>query len=301
MRGRNKIRKFYSEMLVCFILIFVFIISAKMASADFISNETLLTETENLPYYLQDRGEGVPSSMFGTYILKGQLLVYSYFEYYYDNDKEYKPEELGYKISKDYRGKYRESEGLVFFGYGITDWLAFELEAAVSSANLEKSDDDPSDMPDKLKESGLGDVECQLRWRWTKENQKRPEIFSYYETVFPLQKDKVLIGTPDWEFQFGLGATKGFKFGTLTVRTAAEYDRSDDEYELGEYAIEYLKKISSRWRIYGGVEGTQDEVELITEAQLHFNRNMFFKFNNAFGATSKATGWAPEIGLIFSF
>ena len=140
-----------------------------------------------------------------------------------------------------------------------------------------------------------------VRWRWFKENELRPELFSYFETVFPLQKDKVLIGTQDWEYKIGIGAVKGFAFGTLTVRVATEYDRSEDKMELGEYAIEYLKKVSSRWRLYGGVEGSQDEVELITEAQLHLNRNMFFKFNNAFGATSKATGWAPEIGIVFSF
>ena len=70
---------------------------------------------------------------------------------------------------------------------------------------------------------------------------------------------------------------------------------------MGEYAVEYLKKISSRWRIYVGAEGSDDEVEFIPEAQLHLNRHMFCKFNSAFGVTSKATGWAPEIGIVLSF
>ena len=48
-------------------------------------------------------------------------------------------------------------------------------------------------------------------------------------------------------------------------------------------------------------EGTQDEIELSTEAQLHLNRNMFCKSNNAFGISSKATDWAPEVGIAFSF
>ena len=145
------------------------------------------------------------------------------------------------------------------------------------------------------------DVEAQLRWRWMRENASRPELFSYFETVFPLQKDKVLIGTQDWEYKLGFGVTKGFRFGTLTARIAGEYDRSEDETEFGEYAVEYLRKLSSRWRVYCGMEGSQDEVEAIAEAQLHLNRNMFCKFNTAFGATSKATDWAPEIGLVFSF
>lgn len=71
--------------------------------------------------------------------------------------------------------------------------------------------------------------------------------------------------------------------------------------ELGEYALEYLRRFSPSWRIYLGVEGTGDEVELITEAQWHMSDSIFVKLNNAFGITSKATDWAPEIGIVFSF
>jgi len=287
--------------MVLFVAVCVCFGFAAASDADFLSDDTLLSQTERLPDYLKDRGTGVPLSMFGTYITKGQFYIYPFFEYYYDSDMEYSPDEMGYGFVHDYRGKYTASEGLLFLGYGITDWLAVEMEAAVISATLEKSDDDISGMPKELKESGLGDVEGKLRWRWLRENAKRPELFSYFETVFPLQKDKVLIGTQDWEYKLGIGATKGFAFGTMTVRVATEYDRGENKTELGEYAVEYLKKISSRWRIYGGMEGSEDEVEVITEAQLHLNRNMFCKFNNAFGATSKAAGWAPEIGLVIIF
>ena len=47
------------------------------------------------PVYLQDRGTGVSTSMFGTYVRKNELIVYPFFEYYRDSDFEYKPEELG--------------------------------------------------------------------------------------------------------------------------------------------------------------------------------------------------------------
>ena len=57
-----------------------------------------------------------------------------------------------------------------------------------------------------------------------KENERRPEVFSYFETVFPLQDEYSLIGTSDWEFKLGTGITKGFSWGTITLRTAAEYD-----------------------------------------------------------------------------
>lgn len=276
-------------------------VTGKSADAELFSQETLLSETDSLPVYLRDRGEGVASSMFGTYVSKGQLLFYPFYEYYYNKDEEYSPDEFGYDLDYDYRGKFVAHEGLIFLGYGITDWLMVELEAAVISASLETSDDDTSGMPDKIEESGLGDVEGQLRWRWFRENERRPELFSYFETVLPLQKDKLIIGTQDWEYKFGVGTTKGFVFGTVTVRAAVEYDRSEETTEMGELAVEYLKKISSRWRVYGGFEGTQDEIEAITEAQLHVNRNVFCKFNTSFGATSKTVDWAPEIGIVFSF
>lgn len=255
---------------------------------------------EDLPVYLKDRGTGQPTSMFGTYIHKGELLVYPFFEYYRDNDLEYKPAEFGYGLDEDFRGKYRASEGLFFIGYGITDWLAIEFEAAIIKASLEKSPDDPSNMPAKIEESGTGDVEGQIRARWQRENERRPEVFSYFEAVSPQQKDKLLIGTPDWELKFGTGLIKGFSWGTLTTRVAVEYLLEDSSWDLGEYAVEYLKRLSPSWRLYLGVEGTQDEIGLITEAQWHFADFAYLKVNNGFGITSKATDWAPEIGVMLS-
>ena len=297
--------KYFGRVVTFIALVFLFVTGfpgfPQTVWAQIISNETLLSETDDLPYYLKDRGEGVPLSMFGTYVKKGQLYIYPFFEYYHDSDFEYSPDELGFVVVKDHTSKYRAREGLLFFGYGISSRLAVEFEAAVISATLEKAEDDFSTMPRQIKESGLGDVEGQFRWRWIEENERRPEIFSYFETVFPLQKDKVLIGTQDWEYKLGVGSIKGYRFGTVTLRTSVEYDRSEKKTEFGEYAIDYLKKISSRWRLYAGVEGAQDEIEFITEAQLHLNRNLFFKFNNSLGITSKATDWAPEIGMVFSF
>jgi hypothetical protein len=253
------------------------------------------------PYYRADRGEGTPLSMFGTYIEKGELIIYPFYEYYYDQDAEYSPAELGYELDEDFRGRYRAHEGLIFLGYGITSDLAVEFEAAVISAKQYRSDDDPSDMPEKVEESGLGDVEGQLRWRFARETALRPEFFTYFETVFPLQEDKKLIGTQDWEYKLGFGASKGFLFGTLTLRTAAEYSTEESKVEAGEYALEYLKRVSRLFRFYIGVEGSEDEVELISDLQFHITRNVFIRVNNAFGVTSKATDYAPELGVLFHF
>lgn len=251
--------------------------------------------------YLRDRGPGIPSSMFATYVSSGQRFVYPFFEYYRDNDYEYQPSELGFTGELDFRGKYRATEFLIFLGYGVSNRLMVEFEAAVIDASLETAPDDTSDVPERIDESGLGDVEGQLRWRWNRESAERPEVFSYFEFVFPLQKDKVLIGTQDWEFKLGTGVIKGFGWGTTALRLAGEYDGEDNKAEFGEYAVEYVRRLSRTWRVYGGVEGFQDEVELITEAQLHLTPRAFLKLNNAFGLTSKATDWAPELGIMVRF
>jgi hypothetical protein len=258
-------------------------------------------DTEDLPSYLRDRGEGIPSSMFGTYIQPKQLLVYAYFEYYRDADYEYSPNELGFTQDKDFRGDYKGSEWLLFLGYGLSDRLALELEAAAIDAELKRSGDDVSGVPPTVAESGIGDVETQLRWRWAREGPGRPEVFSYFETVLPTQDRGSLIGTTDWELKLGTGLVRGYGWGTATVRASIEYDRSERSFGLGEFALEYLRRLSSTWRVYGGVEGTGDEIELITEAQIHFSRRAFLKLNSAFGLTSKATDWAPEVGVMFAF
>jgi hypothetical protein len=239
--------------------------------------------------------------MFGTYIQRGEFLLYPFFEYYHDKDAEYSPDELGYGLDADYRGPYRASEALLFLGYGVSDRLALELEAAVISAKQTKAADDPSGMPATVEESGLGDVEGQLRWRWNRETDRGPEVFSYFETVFPLQKQKRLIGTQDWEFKLGTGLVRGFAWGTATVRAAVEYDAAEGTAALGEYAVEYLRRLSPSLRLFGAVEGSEDEIELIMEAQWALRPNVVLKLNSAFGLTSKATDWAPEIGVMFSF
>ena len=259
-------------------------------------------KSQELPPYLHDRGTGVPSSMFGTYVPKGRLIVYPYFELYADRNYEYKPGELGYGLQTDYRGRYRASEGLLFLGYGLTSDFLVEFEAAVIGAQLNKSSNDTSAMPSEVEESGLGDVEAQLRWRFLRENESRPEFFTYFETVFPLQKTRRLIGTSDWEFKLGFGAVRGFGWGTMTLRYALDYSRAERKFEAGSYALEYLKRLSPNWRAVALIEGNQfDEVELITEMQWYINERTYLKFNNGWGLTTNATDFAPEVGLMFSF
>lgn len=260
---------------------------------------------QDLAPYLRDRGTGVRTSLLGTYVRQGELLVYPFFEWYADGNLEYKPSELGYGPSEvDYRGRYRASEGIVFFGYGITPDLALEFEAAVIAAELRTSASDTSSAkPSAVQESGLGDVEGQVRWRFQRETATRPELFTYVGTVLPLQKTKNLIGTQDWEFFFGFGVTRGFRWGTLTLRAAGEYARAaNPKFDAGEYAIEYLRRLSPAWRIVAAIEGNQvDEVSLLTELQWHLSRHALLKLNSGLGLTTNATDFAPEVGIMFSF
>ena len=82
---------------------------------------------EELPVYLRDRGTGIPVSMFGTYIRKGELLIYPFYEYIYDNNVEYEPFEFGLVSKQEFRGRFRADEGLIFIGYGVSDRLALEF------------------------------------------------------------------------------------------------------------------------------------------------------------------------------
>jgi hypothetical protein len=253
------------------------------------------------PIYLQDRGTGIPTSMFGTYIRGKELIVYPFYEYYRDKDLEYKPEELGVVGNVDFRGRYRAHEALIFVGYGVTDNIAVEFETALIDAWFRKSPADTSALPTEINESGLGDVEGQIRWRWRPETELRPEWFSYAELVVPHAKDKPLIGTPGVEVKFGTGLIRGFDWGTLTARAALEYVRgSASPWDLGEYALEYLKRLSPKWRVFASLEGTQDELSLITEAQWHVLPRGFVRFNNGLGLTSKALDWTPELGILFT-
>jgi hypothetical protein len=247
----------------------------------------------------RDRGTGIPTSMFGTYIEKGEWLVYPFYEYYRDGNYEYEAGELGYVGTTELRGRYRAHEGLIFVGYGVSDRLAVEFEAAMIMASLDKSPLDTSTLPARLTESGLGDVEAQVRWRWKKETSSRPEVFSYFETVFPFQRSKPLIGTSEWEFKFGVGLIRAYTWGTITGRLAVA--NVGGTFEPGEYAFEYLRRLSSRFRLFAGIEGSEDEIEGIGELQIFIHRNVALKLNNAFGLTSKAPGWAPEFGIMIAF
>jgi hypothetical protein len=254
--------------------------------------------------YLADRGDGIHTSIFGTYVRKSELLVYLFYEYTRNRDAEYKPSELGFgPDSRDFKAKREDHETLIFLAYGITDSLAVEVESALyTSASQNKARNDASLMPQTFRESGVGDTEAQIRYRWFEETEVRPELISFFEVVFPLQKDKKMIGTQDWELTLGTNLTKGFPWGTFMLKAAAGYSDGERKFEFTDWGIEYVKRLTDRWRVVLAIDGVQtDEIEAVAEIQWQLRPNITIKLNSGFGLTPKAPEYAPEVGILFAF
>jgi len=252
----------------------------------------------------QDRGLGVPTSRFGMYVGRGELLVNPFFAYATDHNREYQPLNLGYGLLQDYRGRFRSTEALLFVAYGLTDWLVLELEASRISARLDKAPDDTSAMPSRIEESGLGDVEGQVRMRLMRERHGRPELFGFLEVTIPSQTRKVLIGNPDWDVRPGFGVVRAFPWGTMTTRITVEYNHDDRLWDLGEFSIEYLKSLTPALRLNlafeGGETGAMDEWDLVAGVRYRIRDRLFLKLDNAVGLMPKSTDWAPEVGVVWS-
>ena len=88
---------------------------------------------------------------------------------------------------------------------------------------------------------------------------------------------------PDWLLDRGTGLPTSL-FGT--------YIR---EGEL------YLKRLSPRWRAVVALEGEDEDLSLITEAQYFITPRIFLKINSGFGLSQKVPDFAPEIGLMMNF
>ena len=254
------------------------------------------------PAYLADRGDGIRTSLIGTYVRPNEFVFYPFYEYTRTRNFEYTPNEVGGVGSTDFQGKKYEREFLVFLGYAFSDSLLVEFESALhSTVEFRKAPDDTSNAPAQLRESGLGDTEAQIRWRVAKETETRPDITLFFETVFPFQRSKKLLGTQDWQFASGAVLTKGYSFGTLSLRGGVGYDRGDRKFKVDEYAIDYLKKLSPAWRVALSLEGHESELSIIGEVQYTLSKDAILKINSGFGLSNKDKAFAPEIGVLFRF
>jgi hypothetical protein len=260
-------------------------------------------EPVSLPAHLQDRGTGIVTSSLGTYVREGELLVIPLAAYGRDSNIEYDPNEFGYGSPTEFLGHYETSELVVRLAYGLNDRLALEFEAAGAQASLKTSPDDNTGMPDRLEESGLGNVEARVNWQLLPEQGNRPEVFTYATVSFPHDRAKPLTGTPDWFFTTGIGVIRGFDWGTVTVRSSVEFDLASQSVgDWGDTAIEYLKRLSPAWSLAGELLLRQgDEGLFVAEVQWEPSPNVAVKLTNAQGITSNGLDWVPQLAVVFRF
>jgi hypothetical protein len=264
---------------------------------------TLVAQQPPLPANLRDRGAGVRTSEFQTYIERGQLLILPSAAYTKDHNREYSPLDWGYGSQESLRASYRSSEAQVFLAYGITDWLAVELQGSDLSARFERSASDTSATPARIRESGIGDFAGQVRVRFAQERGRRPEIWGSVEVIPRNMKRKVLIGDKLTDVKGEIGFTRGYRFGTMTFKTTVEYNHGDHHWDLGESSLEYLRRLSADFRlllaIEGGETGAPDEWVFVTAGQWRIANRFFLKFANGFGLMSKSTDWEPQVGILW--
>jgi len=274
------------------------LISAALATA-------ALVQGPDLPPNLRDRGRGVRTSVFGTYVEPHQWLVLPAVGTTRDRNLEYNPLEWGYGTQVDLRGTFRSSEAQVFLAYGVTAWLAFELEGSYLSARFTKSPSDTSGTPANIKQAGITDFAGQARVRLARERRRRPEIFASLEFIPSTQKRKFLIGDKRSDLKGEIGLVRGYHFGTMTLKTTVEYNHGDHHWDLGETSLEYLRQVSPAWRLFlaieGGETGAPDEWVLVTAGQWRISNRAFLKLSNGFGLMSKSTDWEPQVGIMLAF
>ena len=251
-----------------------------------------------------DRGNGIRTSMIETYVEPHQLLIYPFGAYTWDHNFEYQPNMFGFPSDEDFRGPYKSTEAALFLAYGVTDWLAVELEGSLITADFEKSPADTFATPPTLHESGLADIAGSLRLRFVRERGSRPEFFGSVEVLPPQHGGKVLIGDAAWDVKSEIGAVRQYRWGTMTFRTTIEYNRGDKHWDLGETSLEYLRRLSPAWRVLVGIEGGEggalDDYGLTAAAHWRIARGLDLKFFNAVGLMPKATDWEVQLGLLWT-
>ena len=265
-------------------------------------SSTLFAQQQEPPH-LRDRGPGVRTSEFQTYVGRHQLLLLTSAAYTKDHNLEYNPLDWGYGTQTDLRGTFRSSTAQLFVAYGITDWLAVELAGSSLSARFERSASDTTATPSRIRESGIGDFAGQVRVRFTQERGRRPEIWGSVEVIPANLKRKVLIGDKLADAKSEIGLTRGFHFGTMTLRTTVEYNHGNHHWDLGETSLEYLRRLSPDWRILlaieGGETGAMDEWVFVTAGQWRIANGCYLKLANGFGLMSKSTDWEPQVGMLW--
>lgn len=251
-----------------------------------------------------DRGNGIRTSMVETYVEPHQLLIYPFGAYTWDHNFEYQPEIFGFGSDEDFRGQFKSTEAALFLAYGVTDWLALELEGSLITADFEKSPADTFGTPATVHETGLSDIAGSLRFRVSPERGSRPEFFGSVELLPPQHGQQELIGDPQWNVKTEIGAVRQYHWGTMTFRTTIEYNRGDKHWDLGETSLEYLRRLSPAWRVLLGIEGGEggalDDYGFVAAAHWRIAGALDLKFVNTVGFMQKSTDWEAQVGLMWT-
>jgi hypothetical protein len=281
----------------CYIVKILAVITASFLSLTAIAQD-------DVPFYLSDRGGAMTTSLFGTFIEEGELLVYPFYEYV-DGVDDYRGIGLGTSTDTiEYTGDVKEHEVLLFLAYAFTEDIHIELEHLAYNKVTQSPDplDTTSGLTEPISESkSFPGLQAQVRWRAKHETESSPEIYTWFEIDYPLVDNRILAGAAAFEAAVGIGFVKGFSWGTITPRISIDYDDEDEQFGFGEWAIEYFRRVNDNWGIVTTVEGEAAEVSIIGELQWHIHDRAFFKFNNGFGLTGDAPKLAPEVGIMFSF
>ena len=251
-----------------------------------------------------DSGRGLRTSMQETYVAKHELLVFPFGALSRDHNFEYQPSNFGVGSDQDYRGHFRTNEAQLFLAYGITDWLAVEVQTSDIHARFQRAPDDTTGTPAAISQAGVSDLEGQIRMRLGRERGRRPEFFAGIEILPPIHPHQSLIGDGQWDVKGEIGATRTYGWGALTLRTTIEYNRGDTHWDLGESSLEFLRPVSRTWRLFAAVEGGEggapDDWTLVTAASWRIGNGVFLKFGNSVGIFSKATDWEPQVGVLWA-
>ena len=242
----------------------------------------------------RDRGEGLPLSMFGTYIRSGQLVVMPVLRKCTATTTSVRSGELGSRARPSCAGASTRTN-VSCSSLRVLENIAAEFEIAGISASLDKSPLDDSALPPRLEHRALATSRAAPL--------AMEEGIRHAAGAVQLLRDRVsraaveaLIGTPDWELKFGFGLTRGLRWGTISARRSLGMPTAPGSWEStrssAEARVEPAAALRRSRRQRGRARADHGSQILLTT-------RIVLKLNNSFGLTSKATDWAPEIGVMF--
>ncbi len=166
------------------------------------------------------------------------------------------------------------SEVLLEWEYGITEWLAVEIEMPYLWVDVQESDE-------TLEASGLGDMEVATVFRMSEEGDKMPAMAISFEAALPTGDDDSGLGSGEFGWGVALNLSKHLGSGLYLHSNvgweftdgATEDEESVDEQELfiglaAAWIIQENLTLLLEYFIEEEEETGDDEIEKSTAAYL---------------------------------